>query len=331
MTSQELKENYRIPTAWSDLRLPGQPGKACRSPFPGEHRNGDANPSFSVFDDGRQWKDFATGSGGDVIDLVRKTLGCSDAEAFRFVRERLGLVQDVNPSQQPTLNRAPRKAPFPTLRLGTRSEFQQLGDLRGFAENAMRLAEERGLLRFTEHFGKPAWCVTDGRRQLVELRRLDGKPWDAFGRLPARKSHCIGSGKRWPIGTLESTPFPKVVLVEGAPDLIAAFHFIVVEAKEASVAAVACLGASNHFLDPQALQHFAGKVIRIFPHLDTAGFTASRAWARALKEAGVGRVEGFNLSRLTTVDGTGGKDLADVIRIDPDCFETERKFWNLLP
>jgi len=31
------------------------------------------------------------------------------------------------------------------------------------------------------------------------------------------------------------------------------------------------------------------------------------------------------------VDGTAGKDLADVARIDADCFENSRKFWEVMP
>jgi len=46
---------------WRDLALPGKPKNLCRSPFPGEHRHGDANPSFAIFDDVRRWKDFAKG------------------------------------------------------------------------------------------------------------------------------------------------------------------------------------------------------------------------------------------------------------------------------
>lgn len=116
-------------------------------------------------------------------------------------------------------------------------------------------------------------------------------------------------------------PFPKVAFVEGAPDLLAAFHFLIAEGKELSVAPVAALGASNHVLDPEALRYFSGKVVRIFPHLDKAGYTACKAWAKALKDAGAARVEAFDLSGLDRSDGVSGKDLADLVLIHPECFE----------
>src|SRR5262245_43655055 len=91
MGTRELKAAYGIPAAWRDLGLPGEPGKTCRSPFPAEHKNGDANASFSSYDDGRRAKDFATGEHFDVFDFIRKTLGCDIAEAIHFVRDRLGI------------------------------------------------------------------------------------------------------------------------------------------------------------------------------------------------------------------------------------------------
>lgn len=329
--SADLKARYPIAMAWRDLGLPGAPGRNCCSPFPAEHRHGDANPSFSVFADGQRWKDFATGESGDVIDLIRKARGCDHASAFVFVRERLG-TQPTYP--MPAVARRPGpELPrrLPEFHRGSPTELRRLAEHRGFGEEGLRLAETRGLLRFTSLYGRDAWCVLDQRRALFEFRRLGGEFWDAFGRLPARKSHAIGTGKRWPIGTVESLPFPKVAFVEGAPDLLAAFHFAVVEGKTESVAPVAALGASNHQLDPEAVSHFRGKHVRLFPHLDPAGRTALRAWARQLKDAGAARIDAFDLADLTCVGNRPGKDLADVALIDPECFERDPKFRGLLP
>jgi hypothetical protein len=65
-----LKEVYRIHDAWEDLGLPGEPSESCRSPF-----RDDLNPSFSVFDAGRKWKDYGTDESGDVFDFVQKATG----------------------------------------------------------------------------------------------------------------------------------------------------------------------------------------------------------------------------------------------------------------
>jgi hypothetical protein len=50
-----------------------------------------------------------------------------------------------------------------------------------------------------------------------------------------------------------------------------------------------------------------------------------------LKAAGAARVTAYDLSGLVLVDGTAGKDLADVCRISADCLERERKFVEVLP
>jgi hypothetical protein len=326
MELTSLKDCYRIDRAWRDLGLPGEPGRSCRSPFPGEHKNGDANPSFSIYDDGRRAKDFATGEHFDVFDFVRKARGCNVAEAIHFVRDRLGI-----PRSQHEPNIAQKSGgKMPPLRHGTEAELRELANRRGFSTEALRLAEQRGFLWFTTLWRHAAWCITDVRRKLVEFRRLDGHKWPAYGYLRERKCHCIGSGKSWPIGTLECNPFAKVAMVEGAPDFLALFHFLILEEKQDIVGVVTVLGAANHVLEPEALAQFKGKTICLYPHVDEEGRNAARAWARQLKDSGASRVTAFDLSDLVLVDGSVGTDLADVCRISADCLERERKFADVL-
>ena len=102
------------------------------------------------------------------------------------------------------------------------------------------------------------WCLRDKRRELHEYRRLDGKPWPAFGTLSKRKAHCKGSGKNWPLGILEASKHNAIVLVEGAPDFVAAHHFAFAEGKLDSLGITAVLGAANRLAE-EALKHFKGK------------------------------------------------------------------------
>jgi len=206
-----------------------------------------------------------------------------------------------------------------------------LADRRGFMVEALRLAASRGFLRFCTLWGNAAWCVGDSRGQLHEFRRVDGRRWAAYGRLPERKAHCTGKGKAWPLGVLESKPFPKIAVVEGAPDFLAVFHFLLIEGKEKTVAPVGVLGAANYALAPEALAKFAGKLVCLYPHADEAGQKAARTWALALRDAGAVRVTAFDLSGLVLMDGSEGKDLADVCRISADCLDRERKFSEVLP
>ena len=73
-------ERLSVCDVWQRLGVEGKPGrngKACRSPF-----RPDRNPSFSIYMDGRRWKDHATGEGGDAADF------CAKARIYRGKRER---------------------------------------------------------------------------------------------------------------------------------------------------------------------------------------------------------------------------------------------------
>ena len=330
MELADLKRLYLIADAWRDLGLPGEPSSICRSPWPHEHKHGDAKPSFSVFDEGRRWRNFSTGEAGTVIDLVMKARQCSPAVAIHFIKERLGVVRE--PLRAPPPPRPPRPAPkLPLLRRGTRDELRELSGRRGFSIEALQLAEERGFLFFSDLWGHSTWCITDQRQQLHEFRRVNGEKFPAYGRLPARKSHCFGQGKTWPLAVLESAPFAKVAFLEGAPDFLAALHFLRAEGKAETVAPVAILGASNRALAPEALAHFKGKAVCLYPHADDAGREAALSWARQLKAAGAARVTAFDLSGLMKRDGTTGKDLADVAQLSAESFECETKWQEVLP
>ncbi len=324
-TLVEIKARYRIDDAWRDLGLRGQPGKNCSSPFREER-----NPSFSVFSEGQRFHDFGTGADGSVIDFVALALNTDTRGAIHWIEQRLGVNRDAAP--RPRTEQPLRPKPkIPELRLGTDAELRELADRRGFAVEALKLAEERGFLRFCSLWGVECWCLKDRRGELFEFRRVDGQKFDAYGKLAARKSHCLGSGKSWPLGTLEAEGFAKVAWVEGAPDFLGAFHFLLIEGKAETVAPVAVLGASNHRLAADALARFEGKKVRLFPHLDEAGKSAARQWARGLKDAGAVRVSGFDLSGLVLADGTDGKDLADVARISPEAFDLDVKWREVMP
>ena len=87
---QAAKARLTIPSFGQMLDLPGKPQKSCRSPF-----REDRNPSFSIYDDGRKWKDHATGEGGDAVDFVAVALGISNEEACRKLIELAGVIPQV--------------------------------------------------------------------------------------------------------------------------------------------------------------------------------------------------------------------------------------------
>ena len=106
-TIEAAKDRLRIPLVWRLCGFEGKPSLCCRSPF-----REDRNPSFSVYDDGLRWKDFASGEAGDAIDFLGKARGIENREA---VREFLALADarhsigcDASVSYRPKQNDEPR-------------------------------------------------------------------------------------------------------------------------------------------------------------------------------------------------------------------------------
>lgn len=87
----------------------------------------DANPSFSIFANGERWKDFATGEGGDILDLIqrleeRSGRSCSTKDALEIVEGFAGI--------HPTSWTSPV---VPVKRHSTKRKAQPTNDLSGFA------------------------------------------------------------------------------------------------------------------------------------------------------------------------------------------------------
>ena len=80
-----------IPELWEMLNLPGKPERSCRSPF-----REDRSPSFSIYDDGRRWKDHATGEGGDAVDFLARALNLSNEDACKKLIELAGVSPKIS-------------------------------------------------------------------------------------------------------------------------------------------------------------------------------------------------------------------------------------------
>lgn len=209
------------------LNLPGQAAPSCRCPW-----REDKNPSFSVFDDGRRWKDHATGESGDAISFLANARGLSNTEAFN---EFCWLAAKETPHTEKSV----------TLRPLTDKELGQLAESRDLSIEAVKLAQARRLLRFANlKDGKeypPCWVVADSKGINMQARRLDRKPWQHIPGNPKAKT-LKGSKASWPIGIIEAQDFEMIALVEGTPDLLSVFHHALKEGRENEVAPVCMLG-----------------------------------------------------------------------------------------
>lgn len=327
----EIKARLSVPEAWRLLGVPGEAQRCGPSPF-----RPDQHPSFSVYADGQRWKDQATGEGGDVLDFVAAVLDCDTAGALKWTREALGngaVPASIRPQaigrMDGRTDGPPKK--LPPLRLARAGELETLAQLRGFRVPVLETAQAAGLLRFIDAgrtWGAVSWAATCPAGRIVEARRLDGKPYSErrwpdretgeTRTLPERKCHAFAVTscvKAWPVNLEVAARCRAIALTEGAPDLLAALHFIERERAE-GVGVAGMLGGANR-IAADCLTLFYGKRVRIFAHDDLAGYEAARRWTRQLREAGA-EVDGFSVATLERHDGQRGKDLCDLLRIGPD-------------
>jgi hypothetical protein len=323
-TLADAKARLNIHDLWPHFGFPGEPKASCRCPW-----RDDRKPSFSVFDGGNHWKDFGTGEAGDAVDFFQRASGLLKKDACRkFIELAGGHFAPAPRAAQlrSQLADAKPKPNFPDFTKGTAADFKQLASLRQISPESLELASERGLLRFATLKGCPAWVVTDSARVNAQARRMDGQAWEQIG---AKAWTLPGAWASWPIGITEAQPLRAIALCEGGPDLLAAFHFIFCEDREAHCSPVAMLGASQR-IHSDALPLFTGKCLRIFGHDDEDGRAAVERWARQLASIGAD-VDAFSFAELRQVDDQCVKDLNDCTSIHADDFEAERNLWSVMP
>jgi hypothetical protein len=285
------------------------PGKSCHSPF-----REDKNPSFSIYDEGRRWKDFSTGEGGDVIDFIERAVDSDASKAITIARELAGITETA---AVPAARTTP-KLHLQRLRSGTPADDISVARSRRIHPGAVSLGASLGTIKYGKVCGYDCWILTDSALKIAEARRIDGKPFPAHDGLPERKAHTLrGSSKSWPAGVavLVGKPdFRAIMFVEGGPDYLAALHLAI---DVGDVLPVAMLGrGAGAKIDPAALSLLAGRAVYIYPHADPdgGGAASARTWAAQLHNAGcVVRI--FNFAGLKRKDGKPVKDLNDAVLI----------------
>lgn len=324
MTVQEAKS--RVGDIWNLAHLlnwPLTPGCTLDLAF---WRGNVDTPALSITPDGRGWCDHATGKSGDMVDLLAEVTGSSVGDACRRLTElaeSLGSGALQPAPRPPVRTREEKRASWPVVfgRLGT-DELFALAHMRHLPHFAgVCAAAERGTLVAAVGFEKgepwpiPAWGLTDSAREAVQIRRRDGKPWSV-----GKSKSMSGSLGGWPIGSAEIGERADVILTEGEPDYLAAItlctllnpHPATQLPRDPGTWGFACMVGAAKKIAEKALPLFAGKRVRIVPHLDSAGAVARDTWARQLHEAGA-EVSFFQLAGLTADDGSPAKDLNDCV------------------
>jgi hypothetical protein len=111
----------------------------------------------------------------------------------------------------------------------------------------------------------PSWCAIDRTRRVAEFRRLDNALYEISEGKPIKAWST--RGKSWPIGASMIRDKVAVMLVEGGPDMLAAYHFLLRHRMLDRVAVVCMLGAGNR-MHAEALPYFKGKRVRIMVDAD---------------------------------------------------------------
>ena len=339
----EAKERLTIPDIWRRLALPGEPRDhgVCKSPFR-EDRSG---ASFSIFKAGLMFKDHAEGDAqqGDAVCFLELATGCDRAQAMRTLVEMAGLggqlahrgegrsaVVPVKVEPRPALpDRGTgwgfRRLPeLPEVLPVTVERIEALASQRGLAPWAVLAATEQGLLSFVRKWGRDCWMVTDATGCNAQVRRLDGEPWQVNGQ--ALKGLTLpDSWATWPLGCARpgqgaegSGQKRGILLVEGAPDLLAAVQWLEETGEAETCIPVAMLGAGQP-IQGSALSHFVGRQVRIMEQRDPAktrrdgttyypGQDAARKWQDQL--AGVAA----SCRILHLPEAMPGKDLNDYLK-----------------
>ena len=314
----EAKERLSIPALWELRGWPGKPGKSCKFPD-----GSDKRASASVYADGQLLKCFRSGRVFDAPALLAEIEGMAIENACREFIRLAGLAGVKPASLPPPPRREARREPerikptFPPLSPCTPADVAALSRLRGVSPDAVRMAEDRGLLLFAESREGRSWIVADSSRWIGIARRMDGRGWECLGGAKARMLR--GTWASWPIGIREAESFPAIALVEGGPDLLAAFHFAI-EQDVAGLVAPVCMASSGISFPGDVLPRFEGKRARVFLDADSAGAAAFVRWSDQMREAGA-VVDGFSFDGLTRSDGERVKDLNDVCFLSADSWE----------
>jgi predicted Fe-S protein YdhL (DUF1289 family) len=278
----------------------------------------DRTPSCKIYHDHIYC--FGCAKHADTIELWGRLNGYHDyRSAFHALCKKYGLTDQGK--------RKKREAVKSVTRDATPEDCEALATLRNVQPDAVMVAAKRGLVKFGTQDGIVAWYVTDRTGKNLQARRMDGKGWHQIGN--AKAWTMKGCSASWPIGLEEARCFPLIALVEGGPDLLAAHHFALCEEKEDRVGVVCITGAANR-IPQDAVQGFAGKRVRIFPHMDAEGRQAARRWKAQLNNVALS-VDAFGFDNLRCIDGHPVGDLNDLCSIDPDQFEEDRELWELMP
>ena len=269
--------NTKISSLWSEFGLPNQSGKSCRCPF-----HDDQSPSFSIYTstkDGRDmWVCHAGCGKGDSLGFFKKLTNLEGKQAIECFMQR-SLMSPALSYKAPVINKTQRTRTLSyKFEDGTEEELGALAEIRKIPITSLRLACDRGILKFANYSGERAWVVTDVTRHAAQYRPLrEGRWGNGLKAITAK-----GSDGNHPIGLPSLEDRPVAFIVEGGPDLLAAHTLIEWSHKfdfadKNTICAISFLGAGMQPCD-EDLKQFNSKTVIIWGQSDEPGLIANRKW-----------------------------------------------------
>jgi hypothetical protein len=364
------KEKVRIADAWTRLGLPNPPraGNVCvRSPFRPEK-----NASFGIFAEGRAFKDHANDeTKGDVIDFIRLATHCSKREAITTLLEWVGdheplghrrhtgkiilpsvpVAVDNHPATTPEVEVVPAMVDAPADASPPGDIFEGTGHIIPASMSAIRLASSRQLphysldklaeadiLRTVD--GEEEWVLLDGPEMPQDFITAEKRRYSRAAYGHGGKAHtCPGATKKWPVALslAMKDPSQTIILIEGGPDLLAAYALIEYFSRQDCVA-ITILGREIRELIPEAQRALTGRRVHIIPHRDkdsagelTSGRDAAVKWTDMLADdCGVTEVTWSSLEGLTRPDGQPATDLCEAVE-DGGLWRNRALWGDLMP
>jgi hypothetical protein len=313
-----------------------------------------------------RYKCFGCGAEGDIFQYWQERRSVDHAEAVRQLAGLAGVYYGEISYEKPKAGVAPakrlvsvdaeaEKPSLPSLYQAKEADCKMIAETRGLSFEGVWIAASvwkrvavvrQWPLYQSKHDGQwrpkdgweqhRCWAAVDETRNVAEFRRVDNGLHMRVNAGPEDKGPKVWStaGKNWPLGAGQIGARKRVLLVEGGPDMLSAFHFLRLWHSKRhpllqDVAVVAMLGASNRMRE-DAMVHFKGCRVRIMVDADTpkddeikskrklVGLEAAHRWQGQLTEAGAA-VELFYVGDIFNPEHVGewheGKRLAGEIEV----------------
>jgi hypothetical protein len=270
----------------------------------------------------------------DHLEAVKQLAGLAGVHVgeLRFEKPKAGAVR--TPERRLDDDVVSREKPsLPSLFQARREDCEMIAKSRGLDVEAVWIAArvhkrvaviDRWPLYESKYDGQwrargadvhRSWVAIDETRNVAEFRRLDN---GMYARADGSALKVWSTkGKSWPLGAAQIGDRKRVLLVEGGPDMVAAYHFLKMwhtmrRPLLQDVAVVCMLGASNRIRE-DALAFFKGCRVRIMVDADTpkddetkgkrklVGLEAAKRWSDQLTEVGAA-VECFYVGDIFDAD-----------------------------